>query len=107
VDVLSRRKNLKGTGMMDPDVTMSREEIAAFLASLKKPRDGLDDDLNNSYATLNFSNGWEADIRSSRLNDASAPRRDIRRLPLLAANRGRKRSCPHRDRTRPEASENW
>jgi hypothetical protein len=51
--------------------------------------------------------GWEADIRSSRLNDASAPRRDIRRLPLLAANRGRKRSCPHRHRTRPEASENW
>jgi hypothetical protein len=53
------------------------------------------------------SSGWEADIRSSRLKDASAPRRDIRRLPLVAANRGRKRSCPHRDRTRPEASENW
>jgi hypothetical protein len=29
--------------MMDPDVTMSREEIAVFLASLKKLRDGLDD----------------------------------------------------------------
>jgi hypothetical protein len=29
--------------MMDPDATMSREEIAAFKASLKKLRDGLDD----------------------------------------------------------------
>jgi hypothetical protein len=29
--------------MMDPDVTMNREEIAAFLASLKKLRAGLDD----------------------------------------------------------------
>jgi hypothetical protein len=36
VDVLSCRKSLKGTGMMDPDVTMKREEIAAFLTSLKK-----------------------------------------------------------------------
>jgi hypothetical protein len=43
LDVLSRRKSLKGTGMMDPDVTMNREEIAAFLASLKKLRDDLDD----------------------------------------------------------------
>ncbi len=43
VDVLSRRKSLKGTGMMDPGETMNREEIAAFLASLKKLRDGLDD----------------------------------------------------------------
>jgi hypothetical protein len=33
VDVLPRRKSLKEAGMMDPDVTMSREEIAAFLAS--------------------------------------------------------------------------
>jgi hypothetical protein len=40
VDVLPRRKNLKGTGM---DVTMSREETAAFLASLKKLRDSVDD----------------------------------------------------------------
>jgi hypothetical protein len=29
--------------MVEPDVMMSREEIAAFLASLKKLRDGLDD----------------------------------------------------------------
>ena len=29
--------------MMDPGETMNREEIAAFLASLKKLRDGLDD----------------------------------------------------------------
>jgi hypothetical protein len=29
--------------MMDPDVTKSREEIAAFLASSEKARDGLDD----------------------------------------------------------------
>jgi hypothetical protein len=29
--------------MIEPDVTMSREEIAGFLASLKKLRDGLDD----------------------------------------------------------------
>jgi hypothetical protein len=36
MDVLSRRKSLKGTGMMG--ATMSHEEIAAFLASL---RDGL------------------------------------------------------------------
>jgi hypothetical protein len=43
VDVLFPRKSLKGTGMMDPGVTMNREEIAAFLASLKKLRDGLDD----------------------------------------------------------------
>jgi hypothetical protein len=26
--------------------------------------------------SLNFSNGWKADIRSSRLNAASAPKRD-------------------------------
>jgi hypothetical protein len=37
VDVLSRRKSLKGTGMMDPDVTMSRasggakKQIGAFM----------------------------------------------------------------------------
>jgi hypothetical protein len=29
--------------MIESDVTMSREETAAFLASLKKLRDGLDD----------------------------------------------------------------
>jgi hypothetical protein len=39
MDVLSRRKSLKGTGTMDPGVTMSREEIAAFaLAKFKLRR---------------------------------------------------------------------
>ena len=37
VDVLSRRKSLKENWQ---DVTMNREDLAAFLASLKKLRDG-------------------------------------------------------------------
>jgi hypothetical protein len=41
VDVRPRRNILKGTGMIEPDA--NREEIAAFLASLKKLCDGLDD----------------------------------------------------------------
>jgi hypothetical protein len=38
--------------MIEPDVNLSREEIAAFLASLKKLRDGLDD-FNCKLAAIN------------------------------------------------------
>jgi hypothetical protein len=38
--------------MMDADVTISREEIAAFLASLRKLRDGIDS-FNCQVVTLN------------------------------------------------------
>jgi hypothetical protein len=51
VDVLPRRDILKGIGMIEPDVTMSLEETAVFLASLNKLKDGLDD-FKRFYAAI-------------------------------------------------------
>jgi hypothetical protein len=42
--------------MIEPDTTMSREEIATFLASLKKLRDGLDD-FNCHVAAIDGARG--------------------------------------------------
>jgi hypothetical protein len=64
VDVLSRRKRLKGSGIMDPGVTMNREEIAAFLASLKKLRDGLDD-FNGQLAGIDGAGRYTARCHNS------------------------------------------
>jgi hypothetical protein len=58
MDVLSRRDNLdRWNCVIEPDVTMNREEIAAFLASLKKLRDGLDE-FNHQLAGIDGCSRW-------------------------------------------------
>jgi hypothetical protein len=39
--------------------------------------------VDQARDSLNFSNGWKADIRSSRLNDAVAPFADIEACAIV------------------------